>query len=79
MSTMKKKFKTVEEFDKYSEENDITEYIDESSIKFHRPTKRVNVDFTLEILKKIDNEASKIGIARTALIKMLIAQHFMKR
>ncbi|MCM2279137.1 MAG: BrnA antitoxin family protein [Oligoflexia bacterium] len=32
--------------------------------------KRVNVDFPVEMLRKLDHEAKKVGINRQALIKM---------
>jgi len=32
--------------------------------------KRVNVDFPIEMLKRLDDEAKRVGINRQALIKM---------
>jgi hypothetical protein len=32
--------------------------------------KRVNVDFPIDMLKKIDDEAKRVGVNRQALIKM---------
>jgi hypothetical protein len=33
-----------------------------------------NIDFPISFLKKIDKEAEQIGVARTALIKMWLAE-----
>lgn len=37
--------------------------------------KRVSIDFTKNILDEVDIEAAKIGVTRTALIKMWVAEH----
>jgi predicted DNA binding CopG/RHH family protein len=40
--------------------------------------KRVNVDFPIWMIESLDREASRLGIARQSLIKMLIAKHLDK-
>ncbi len=40
--------------------------------------KRVNVDFPLWMVELLDREASRLGVPRQSLIKMLIARHFDK-
>ena len=37
--------------------------------------KRVNVDFPLWMVESLDREASRLGVPRQSLIKMLIARH----
>lgn len=37
-------------------------------------TKRVGVDFPLWMIKALDQEANRIGVARQALIKMWVSQ-----
>ncbi|MFO7768815.1 MAG: CopG family transcriptional regulator [bacterium] len=37
--------------------------------------KRVNVDFPLWMVEALDREASRMGVPRQSLIKMLIARH----
>ena len=68
----------AEELDKaFDAGEDITEYLDLS--KARRPgyeQKRVNVDFPIWMIQSLDREASRLGVARQALIKMLIAEHF---
>lgn len=38
-----------------------------------RETQRVNVDFPLELLKAIDQEARRVGVTRQAFIKLRLA------
>ena len=66
---------TTEEFDKQFDKNkDVGEYLDASKAKVNRHFHRINIDFPEVFIKRIDNEAHKIGVARTALIKMWIAE-----
>lgn len=67
----------AEDLDKLfdSGEVDITPYLDLS--KAHRPNhaqKRVNVDFPIWLLNKLDLQASKLGVPRQSLIKVLLAE-----
>lgn len=67
----------AEDLDKLfdSGEVDITPYLDLA--KAHRPNhaqKRVNVDFPVWLLNKLDLEASKLGVPRQSLIKVLLAE-----
>ena len=68
------------EFDKkFGRGEDITKYLDFS--KARRPgreQRRVNVDFPVWMIQGLDREAQRLGIARQALIKMVIAQHIEK-
>ena len=70
----------AEEFDrKFDSGEDITKYLDLS--KARRPgreQKRVNVDFPIWMVQRLDREAQRLGVARQALIKMVIAQHIEK-
>jgi hypothetical protein len=54
----------------------ITEYLELS--KARRPgheQRRVNVDFPVWMIDSLDKEASRLGVARQSLIKILIAKH----
>jgi hypothetical protein len=64
----------AKEFDKLFEEGDVTQYLDLGSAKAHFPTHRVSIDFTQDMLEKLDHEAARIGVARTALIKVWVAE-----
>jgi len=69
--TFDKKFETGE---------DITQYLDLSGAR--RPgqeQKRVNVDFPIWMIRSLDKEASRLGVPRQSLIKVLVARHFEKQ
>jgi hypothetical protein len=58
-----------------SGEVDITPYLDLS--KASRPDqaqKRVNVDFPIWMLRKLDHSANKLGVPRQSLIKVWLAE-----
>lgn len=67
----------TDEFDrKFDAGEDITEFLDLSKVR--RPgleQKRVNVDFPVWMIRALDKEASRLGVPRQSLIKMLIARH----
>jgi hypothetical protein len=63
------------EFDKKFDNNeDVMEYLDTSKLKVNKHFHRINIDFPELFIKRIDTEAQKIGVARTALIKIWIAE-----
>ena len=70
---MKKKI-SAKEFDKVFDEGDITPHLDLKSIKVRNPIQRINVDFPQEILGRVERDAARIGIPRTSIIKMWIAE-----
>jgi predicted DNA binding CopG/RHH family protein len=56
--------------------DDVTGQLDRS--KARRPgheQRRVNVDFPVWMIESLDREASRLGVPRQSLIKMLIARH----
>lgn len=61
---------------KFDAGEDITRYLDLA--KARRPgheQRRVNVDFPIWMIESLDREASRLGVPRQSLIKMLIAHH----
>ena len=71
---------TAEEFDRRADlpydhpDGDMTPYLDLS--KMRRPgreVQRVNVDFPVDLLRAIDQEARRIGVTRQAFIKLRIS------
>lgn len=57
-------------------EADINDHLDLS--KAFRPgqeQKRVNVDFPVWMIERLDREANRIGVPRQSLIKVWIAEH----
>ena len=67
---------TAEEFDKkFDNGEDISEYLDFSqSHKLGEEPKRVNVDFPIWMVSKLDRQAKHLGVTRQSLIKMWIAE-----
>jgi hypothetical protein len=58
---------------------DITAHLDLS--KAFRPgqeQKRVNVDFPVWMIKRLDREANRLGVPRQSLIKVWIGEHLEK-
>jgi len=68
----------AKDFDKkFDDGEDISKFLDLTKAK--RPAheqKRVNVDFPIWMIECLDREASRLGVPRQSLIKMLIAKHF---
>ena len=66
---------TAEEFDrKFDDGEDISEYLDLATTR--RPglePKRVNVDFPMWMVDRLDAQAKHRGVTRQALIKMWLA------
>lgn len=75
MSASKKKSIKASDFDKAFEEGDVTEYLDLKKAKVRRPVHRINIDIPEEILEKVNQEASRIGVTRTSLLKMWIVEN----
>jgi len=66
---------TTAEFDKrFDSGEDMWKFLDVAKAKVHRKIRRVNIDFPEKLLERIDAEASKIGVARSALIKLWLAE-----
>lgn len=63
------------EFDRKFETEDVSEHLDHKTAKVKHPAQRINIDIPQEILEKVDREAVRIGIPRTSLIKLWIADH----
>ena len=61
---------------------DISKYFSNKG-KMKYPTKRVNVDFTVEMLGELDTIASELNISRQAVIKTYLRQaldqHYLAR
>ena len=65
---------TSSEFDQLFEDNDVTAFLDRKNVKVNRKMRRINIDIPTVLLGAIDKEANKIGVARTALIKLWLAE-----
>src|SRR5881296_2254885 len=71
------KAKTIstEDFDRrFDAGEDVSQYIDWSKARQPgREVQRVNVDFPVDLLRAIDQEARRIGVTRQAFIKLRLA------
>lgn len=59
---------------------DITRYLELKGAR--RPgheQKRVNVDFPVWMIQSLDREASRLGVPRQSLIKVLVAEHLGRK
>ena len=67
----------AKDFDKkFDAGEDVTKYLDLTRAR--RPghdQRRVNVDFPIWMIESLDREASRLGVPRQSLIKVLIARH----
>jgi len=64
---------------KFDEGQDISEFLDLSKAK--RPgqeQKRVNVDFPVWMIHRLDREAKRLGVPRQSIIKIWIAERLQK-
>lgn len=75
MTTSNVKSVKAKDFDAAFDAADVSEYLDTKSIKARHVMQRISIDFPKDILDEVDFEAAKIGVTRTALIKMWVAQH----
>ncbi len=70
----------AKEFDKkFDEGGDVSKYLDVS--KARRPNqeqKRVNVDFPLWMIQRLDKEAKRLGVPRQSIIKVWVAERLEK-
>lgn len=79
MKKQKKKTITAEEFDKkFDNGEDVTEYLDLDHVRVNNPAQRVNIDIPMKMVQKLNLEAIRIGVTRTALIKLWIAERLDK-
>lgn len=62
------------EFDrKFDDGEDVIDYLDLKTAKMNYPIQRVSLDVPKNILEQVDAEAARIGVTRTSLIKIWIA------
>ena len=64
---------------KFDEGEDISEFLDFSQAR--RPgqeQKRVNVDFPVWMIERLDREARRLGVPRQSIIKIWIAERLQR-
>lgn len=62
------------EFDRAFERGEGFEALDLESATVRAPTQRINIDIPKHLLHQIDNEAHRIGVPRTSVIKLWISE-----
>ena len=65
--------------EKFDEGQDISEFLDLSQAR--RPgqeQKRVNVDFPIWMIHRLDKEAKRLGVPRQSIIKIWIAERLQR-
>lgn len=75
MTISKRKKVKASDFDNEFEHGDVGKHLDLTSVKARYPTQRITIDFPTIILEKLDVEAAKVGVTRTSLIKIWVAEH----
>lgn len=66
----------AKDFDKkFDSGEDITAHLDLSKARRPEQTaKRVNIDFPIWVVQRVDKEAKRLGVTRQALLKIWIAE-----
>ena len=58
---------------------DMNDYLDlTKSFRPGQEQKRVNVDFPVWMIERLDREASRLGVPRQSLIKVWIGEHLQR-
>lgn len=78
MKISKSKRIQSEAFDEAFEQGDVLEYLDRDSVKARYPLQRLSIDFTKKMIEEIDSEAARIGVTRTSLIKVWLADRLVE-
>lgn len=65
---------TSTEFDAAFERGEDFEALDLESTTVHAPMQRINIDIPKQTLHQIDNEANRIGVPRTSILKLWIVE-----
>ncbi|MFA7347834.1 MAG: hypothetical protein WCZ86_08755 [Desulfurivibrionaceae bacterium] len=66
----------AKDFDKKFEAGeDITAHLDLSRARrLEQDSKRVNIDFPVWVVQRVDKEARRLGVSRQALLKVWVAE-----
>ena len=63
----------AEEFDRrFDNGEDMTDYLDLSTVRRPNQIRRVNVDFPTWVIEALDREAARLGVTRQSIIKVWI-------
>jgi len=70
---------TAAEFDQAFERGGGFDLLDLETATVRSPVRRINLDLPIHILHRLDNEAHRIGVPRTSVIKLWIYEKLTKR
>ena len=65
---------TAAEFDQAFERGEHFGMLDLEHVTVHAPMQRINIDIPKHILHQVDNEANRIGVPRTSILKLWIVE-----
>lgn len=65
---------TATEFDRAFDRGEGFEALDLATATVHAPMQRINIDIPKYVLHQIDNEANRIGVPRTSVIKLWLSE-----
>ena len=65
---------TAAQFEQAFERGEELVMLDLESATVHAPMQRINIDIPKHILHQIDNEATRIGVPRTSILKLWIVE-----
>lgn len=65
---------TAAEFDRAFERGEGFEALDLETATVRAPMQRINIDLPKHILHRVENEANRIGVPRTSLMKIWIVE-----
>jgi len=74
MKTIRKKIPTSEEIAELAMKGEDVSKFFTNKGEMKPPLKKVNVDFTIDMLKELDNIAKELNVSRQAVIKLYIRQ-----
>lgn len=69
---------TAAEFGRAFDQGKGFEALDLETVTVRAPMQRINIDMPKHILHQVDNEANRIGVPRTSLMKMWIVEKLGK-
>jgi hypothetical protein len=78
MKPLKKRINAKDLDEAFNQGKDVTPYLDLNAAEVRQPTHRINVDIPKGLLARVDREAERIGVPRTSLIKIWIAERLEK-
>lgn len=74
MGKSKKKIRSKSFDERFDKGEDMANFLDTKKAQVNKQIQRINIDIPIAFLMRIDREARRIGVARTALIKLWLSE-----